>query len=79
MTSTLEGASSFASVLAAVHHGQTVGAAARSLGISVDLAEAMFDEAKRLGLAASASDLCGTCTVSQASITCAGCPIAMKK
>ena len=54
-------ASSFGAVLAAVRQGQTVGAAARSLGLSPEFAEAMLDEARRLGLAVSAREVCGTC------------------
>ncbi len=68
-------ASSFGAVLAAVRQGQTVGAAARSLGISVGLAEAMLDEARRLGLAVSAREVCGTCSPSSVSSLCAGCPV----
>lgn len=69
------GASSFGAVLAAVRRGQTVGAAARSLGLSLDLAEAMLDEAKRLGLAVSAREVCGTCAPESSSPLCAGCPV----
>jgi hypothetical protein len=68
-------ASSFGAVLAAVRQGQTVGAAARSLGLSPELAEAMLDEARRLGLAVSAREACGTCSPASASSRCAGCPV----
>lgn len=70
--------SSFASVLAAVRRGQTVGAAARSLGISEELAEAMLAEATRLGLAVSARTVCGTCAPAAGSALCAGCPAATR-
>jgi hypothetical protein len=69
------GASSFGAVLAAVRQGQTVGAAARSLGLSPGLAEAMLDEARRLGLAVSAREVCGTCSPASATALCAGCPV----
>lgn len=69
--------SSFASLLAAVRGGQTVGAAARSVGISEELATVMLDEAKRMGLAVSAREVCGTCSPASASASplCAGCPV----
>jgi hypothetical protein len=67
--------SSFAAVLAAVRRGQTVGAAARSVGISEELATVMLDEAKRTGLAVSAREACGTCSPVSASALCAGCPV----
>jgi hypothetical protein len=65
-------------VLAAVRRGQTVGAAARSLGIAVDLAEAMLEEAKRLGLAVSAREACGTCSAPVLPASCLGCPAATR-
>lgn len=70
--------SSFASLLAAVRRGQTVGAAARSLAISIDLAEAMLDEARRLGLAVSAREACGACSAPVAPASCLGCPAATR-
>ncbi len=70
--------SSFASLLAAVRRGQTVGAAARELAISVDLADAMLDEAKRLGLAVSAREACGTCSAPVTPASCLGCPAATR-
>lgn len=79
MTAVPAGNSSFAAVLAAVRRGQTVGAAARSVGISVELAEAMLDEAKRLGLAASAREACGTCSEPVLPASCLGCPAATRK
>jgi hypothetical protein len=78
VTAPSAGASSFVAVLAAVRRGQTVGAAARSLGIAVDLAEAMLDEAKRLGLAASAREACGTCSAPVLPASCLGCPAATR-
>jgi hypothetical protein len=72
------GASSFGAVLAAVRQGQTVGAAARSLGLAPELAEAMLDEARRLGLAVSAREVCGTCSPASTSPLCAGCPVAAR-
>ncbi len=68
--------STFSAVLAAVRGGQTVGAASRSLGIPLDLAEAMLDEARRMGLAVSAREACGTCSVPVANGSCKGCPVA---
>ena len=70
--------STFSALLAAVRRGQTVGAAARSLGIGADLAEAMLDEAKRLGLAVSARDACGTCSAPILPASCLGCPAASR-
>jgi hypothetical protein len=70
--------SSFAAVLAAVRRGQTVGAAARALGIADELAEAMLEEATRLGLAVSARTVCGTCSPATSSSLCAGCPVATR-
>ncbi len=72
------GDSSFASVLAAGRRGQAVGAAARSRGNTVDHADAMLDEAKRLGLAVSAREACGTCSAPLASASCLGCPAAVR-
>ena len=68
-------ASSFASLLAAVRGGLTVGAAARSVGVSEELAKVMLDEATRMGLAVSAREVCGTCSPATSSPLCAGCPV----
>lgn len=68
--------STFSAVLAAVRRGQTVASAARSLGVSEDLAEAMVDEARRLGLVVSAREACAACSGPQEAISCLGCPIA---
>jgi hypothetical protein len=65
--------STFSAVLAAVRRGQTIAAASRSLGVSEDLAEAMVDEARRLGLVVSAREACAG---PQGSLSCLGCPIA---
>jgi hypothetical protein len=35
----------------------------------------MLDEARRLGLAVSAREACGTCSPASASSRCAGCPV----
>jgi len=67
--------SSFAALLAAVGSGRTVGAAARAVGVSEELARVMLDEAKRMGLAVSAREVCGTCSPASASPLCAGCPV----
>ena len=70
--------SSFVGVLAAVRRGQTASGAARSLGITVELAEAMIEEAKRLGLAVSAREACGTCSAPDLPASCLGCPAATR-
>jgi hypothetical protein len=54
--------------------GESARAAARSLDIPLDLAEAVADQASRLGLVVSASAACGMC-VPKSSPACAGCPL----
>ena len=53
--------------------GSSPRSAALTLGISVDLADAVADEATRLGLVVSGGSACGTC-VPTSSPACAGCP-----
>ena len=65
----------FGAVVEQLASGSTPRAAARALGISPDLAEAVAAEATRLGIVISAGAACGTC-VPKASIACAGCPMA---
>lgn len=65
----------FDSVMAELSTGATARSAARTLGISLDLAEAIADEATRMGLIVSGSAACGTC-VPKSSPACAGCPFA---
>ncbi len=64
----------FESVMERLAAGESPRAAARSLGIPLDLAEAVADQASRLGLVVSASAACGTC-VPKSSPACAGCPL----
>ncbi len=63
----------FDSVIAELAAGSSARSAARTLGISVDLAEAVSDEAVRMGLVVTGSAACGTC-VPTSSPACAGCP-----
>ncbi len=70
--------STFSAVLAAVRRGQTIPSASRDLGISEDLAEAMVDEARRLGLAVFAREACAACSGPQGSLSCLGCPVATR-
>ncbi len=65
----------FSSVMAQLAAGSSARAAARTLGISVDLAEAVSEEAIRMGLVVTGSAACGTC-VPKSSPACAGCPFA---
>ncbi|WP_062516612.1 hypothetical protein [Demequina gelatinilytica] len=55
--------------------GETPRAAARALGIPVDLAEAAAAECERLGLVMRAGAACGTCAPGR-TVACAGCPFA---
>ncbi|WP_084074487.1 hypothetical protein [Demequina sp. NBRC 110052] len=64
----------FGSVVALMGRGFTPAAAARELGVSADLAEAVAAEAERLGLVVSSGSACGTCTPG-AKIACASCPL----
>ncbi|WP_291377724.1 hypothetical protein [Demequina sp.] len=65
---------SFGAVMERLAAGESPRAAARTLGIPLDLAQAVADEAGRLGLVVSASAACGTC-VPRSSPACAGCPL----
>jgi hypothetical protein len=64
----------FGAVVERLAAGESPRTAARSLGIPLDLAEAVADQATRLGLVVSASAACGTC-VPKSSPACAGCPL----
>lgn len=65
---------SFDAVMERLATGESPRSAARALGIPLDLAQAVADEAGRLGLVVSASAACGTC-VPRSSPACAGCPL----
>ena len=65
----------FGAVMERLAAGESPRAAARALGIPLDLAEAVADQSARLGLVVSASAACGTC-VPKSSPACAGCPLA---
>jgi len=64
----------FGAVMERLAAGESARAAARSLDIPLDLAEAVADQASRLGLVVSASAACGMC-VPKSSPACAGCPL----
>ncbi len=63
----------FDSVMTELAQGSSPRAAARTLGISLDLAEAVAEEAVRMGLVVTGGSACGTC-VPASSPACAGCP-----
>jgi len=63
----------FDSVMTQLAKGSSPRAAARALGISLDLAEAVAEEAARMGLVVSGGSACGTCAPASAP-ACAGCP-----
>jgi hypothetical protein len=63
----------FDSVMTQLAAGSSPRSAARALGISLDLAEAVAEEAGRLGLVVTGGSACGTC-VPASSPACAGCP-----
>ena len=63
----------FDSVMTQLAAGSSPRSAARTLGISLDLAEAVAEEATRMGLVVSGGSACGTC-VPASSPACAGCP-----
>lgn len=63
----------FDSVMKELAAGSSPRSAARTLDISVDLAEAVAEEATRMGLIVSGGAACGTC-VPKSSPACAGCP-----
>lgn len=65
----------FGAVIERLAAGDSPRSAARTLGIPLDLAEAVADQATRLGIVVSASAACGTC-VPKSSPVCAGCPLA---
>lgn len=80
----------FGAVIERLAAGSTPRAAAAALGISVDLAESVADEAERMGLVMRAGAACVTCAPSPVRLTvtpvgvgaparpvgCAGCPMA---
>jgi len=63
----------FDSVMTQLAAGSSPRSAARTLGISLDLAEAVAAEATRMGLVMSGGSACGTC-LPASSPACAGCP-----
>lgn len=63
----------FDSVMTKLAAGSSPRSAARTLGISLDLAEAVADEAARMGLVMTGGSACGTC-IPSSSPACAGCP-----
>jgi len=63
----------FGAVMEQLANGASARSAARNLGISLDLAEAVADQAARMGLVITAGSACGTC-VPSSSPACAGCP-----
>lgn len=65
---------SFGTVMERLAAGDSPRSAARSLGIPLDFAQAVAEQAARLGLVVSASAACGTC-VPASSPACAGCPL----
>jgi len=67
----------FGAVMERLTRGESPRAAARALGIPLDLAQAVADEAERLGLVIRANAACGTC-VPTSSPACAGCPFSGK-
>lgn len=64
----------FDAVMDQLAAGSSPRTAARTLGISLDLAEAVAAEATRLGLVVTGGSACGTC-VPASSPACAGCPL----
>lgn len=67
--------SAFAEIVAAIRRGETSRGAAAHLGLTADFAEAVADEAIRLGLISSFRGACGTCSGPVGSISCLGCPL----
>ncbi|MDN4476603.1 hypothetical protein QQX09_12120 [Demequina sp. SYSU T00192] len=65
----------FGAVMERLAAGESPRAAARALGIPLDLAETAAAEGERLGLVIRASAACGTCTPGGSPV-CAGCPLA---
>jgi hypothetical protein len=63
----------FDSVMTQLAAGSSPRSAARTLGISLDLAEAVAAEATRMGLVMTGGSACGTCVPASAP-ACAGCP-----
>ncbi len=70
-----EAGSVFGSVVALMGRGFTPAGAARELGIRADVAEAVAEEAQRLGLVVDTGTACGTGCTPGAKIACAGCPL----
>ncbi|WP_062296760.1 MULTISPECIES: hypothetical protein [Demequina] len=65
----------FGAVMERLAAGDSPRAAARALGIPLDLAETVAAEGERFGLVIRAGAACGTCVPGD-SPACAGCPIA---
>jgi len=63
----------FGAVMEQLANGASPRSAARTLGISLDLAAAVADQASRMGLVITAGSACGTC-IPSSSPACAGCP-----
>ena len=68
----------FGAVMAELTAGSSPRTAARTLGIPLDLATAVAEEAGRMGLVLTAGTACGTC-VPASSPACAGCPLATSR
>lgn len=64
----------FEAVVSEVIRGATPGVAARRLGLSTSLADAVVDEAERLGLLMRYGGACSGCDDS-AHLGCIGCPL----
>ncbi|MDN4483003.1 hypothetical protein [Demequina lignilytica] len=65
----------FGAVMERLAAGESPRTAARTLGIPLDLAEAVAAEGERFGLVMRAGAACGTCVPGD-SPACAGCPLA---
>lgn len=65
----------FTDVVSAIRAGETAAAAAARLGLPVDLAEAIVEEALRLGVLSSVRAACLACASPSESLACARCPM----
>ncbi|WP_062379956.1 hypothetical protein [Demequina pelophila] len=63
----------FGAVMERLAAGESPRQAARTLAIRVDVAQAVADEAARMGLVLAPAEACGTC-VPASKPGCAGCP-----
>ncbi len=68
----------FDSVMTELATGSSARTAARKLGISLDLAQAVAEQATRMGLVVSGGSACGTCAPAT-SPACGGCPFSEGK